>query len=118
MMMKAATILAVVRLLEELPVRETGDDRLLVVVTVAATILSPYFVQWSFSGMETITALGVGLWIIRGAFAGSPTWPRLVSTAALVAVAPLLRPELLLLNAVAGPVVLWRAWRLRRCRRM
>jgi hypothetical protein len=107
-----ATILAVVRLLEELPVREIGDDRPLVVVTVAATILSPYFVQWSFSGMETITALGVGLWIIRGAFAGSPTWPRLVSTTALVAVAPLLRPELLLLNAVAGPVVLWRAWRL------
>jgi hypothetical protein len=107
-----STILAVVCLLEELPVREAGDRRLVVLVGVAATILNPYFVQWSFSGMETVTAVGVGLWIIRGAFGGSPAWPGLVSVAALVAVAPLLRPELLLLDAVAGPVVLWRAWQL------
>jgi hypothetical protein len=110
----ASTILAVVRLLEELPVRDTGGDRLLVPVAVAVTILSPYFVQWSFSGMETVSSVGVGLWIIRGAFGGSSTWPRLLSAAALVGIAPLLRPELLLLNAVAGPVVMWRAWRLAR----
>jgi hypothetical protein len=64
--------------------------------------------------METVSSVGVGLWIIRGAFGGSSTWPRLLSAAALVGIAPLLRPELLLLNAVAGPVVMWRAWRLAR----
>ncbi len=71
-----STLLAVVCLLEELPTRATGRDPLFVLAAVAVTILNPYFVQWSFSGMETVTAVGVGLWIIRGAFVGAAGWPR------------------------------------------
>ncbi len=108
----ASTILAIAGLLEAVPVREASDDRILVFVAVAATILNPYFVQWSFSGMESVTAVGVGIWIIRGAFVGSPTWRGVATTAVLVAIAPLLRPELLLLDAAAGPAVVWRTWRL------
>lgn len=111
----AATVVAIVSLLQELPPRRAGGDgrRVLLLAVLAVTLLNPYFVLWSFSGMEVVTAIGVSLWIIRGAFVGQATWPRLLSTAMLVAIAPLLRPELLLLDAVAGPAVLWRAWQLR-----
>jgi hypothetical protein len=108
----ATTILAIVHLLQELPTRVAGGTRMLVPAAIAVTALNPYFVLWSFSGMEAVTAFGVSLWIIRGTFVGPATWLRLLGAAVLIAVAPLLRPELLLLDAVAGPVVLWRAWQL------
>ncbi len=85
---------------------------MLVPVVIAVTALNPYFVLWSFSGMEVISAIAVSLWIIRCVFVAPATWPRLVSAAVLIAIAPLLRPELLLLDAVSAPVVLWRAWQL------
>lgn len=111
----AWAFLAIVRLLEDLPFG-AGGRRPLLVTTLAVTLLNPYFVHWSFSGMEAVTAFGAGLWIIRGAFAGQAAWPRLLGAAALIAVAPLLRPELLLLDAVAGPVVLWKTWQLTQSR--
>lgn len=111
----AWAFLAIVRFLEDLPAG-AGGRRPLVVTSLAVTLLNPYFVHWSFSGMEAVTAFGVGLWIIRGAFAGEAAWPRLLGAAALIAVAPLLRPELLLLDAVTGPVVLWKIWLLTQSR--
>jgi hypothetical protein len=78
-----------------------------------ATALNPYFIHWSFSGMESVSALGVSLWAIWAIFSSpAPEWRRLAAGALLLSIAPLLRPELLLLSAVAGAVLLYRAWRL------
>jgi hypothetical protein len=80
---------------------------------VLLTAVNPYFVHWSFSGMEAVTALGVSLWAIWAVFSPSPlSFRRLALGAALLSMAPLLRPELLLLSSVAGSVLLYRAWRL------
>jgi hypothetical protein len=104
-------LLAIVRLLDELPGCEVKRHRV-ALAAVAVTVFNPYFVNWSFSGMEAVTAFGVSLWIVRGVFVGQATWPRLLSAAALIAVGPLLRPEFLLLGGLTGPVVVWRAWHL------
>lgn len=73
--------------------------------------LNPYFVHWSFSGMEAVTALGVSLWIIWAGYARAPwSWRRILAGAILVSIAPLLRPELLLLAAITGPALLLGAW--------
>ena len=106
-----STVLAIFRLTRVL----TGEDsrsRRLGLAAVAVTILNPYFVHWSFSGMESVTALGVSLWAIQAIFLGAPSWRDLLAGAALLGIGPLLRPELLLLAGVGGPVVLWRYWNL------
>jgi hypothetical protein len=87
------------------------QQRYLPIAALVLTAVNPYFVHWSFSGMESVTALGVSLWAIWAVFSSRPpTWNRLATGAGLLAVAPLLRPELLLLSAVAGTVLLYRAW--------
>jgi hypothetical protein len=106
-----STVLAVFRLTHAL----TSDDsraQWLGLAAVAVTIVNPYFVHWSFSGMESVTALGVSLWAIQAVFLGAPSWRGLLTGAALLGIGPLLRPELLLLAGLCGPVVLWRYWRL------
>jgi hypothetical protein len=108
-----STVLAIVYLTRELVDDETRARRLSV-AAVAVTVLNPYFVHWSFSGMESVTALGVSLWAIRAVFVQAPSWRSLLTAAVLLGIGPLLRPELLLLAAVAGPVVLWRYWGLAR----
>jgi len=88
-------------------------QRYLVAATLLLTALNPYFVHWSFSGMESVTALGVSLWAIWAVFSSMPpSWQRLAIGAILLSIAPLLRPELLLLSAVAGTVLLTRVWAL------
>ena len=75
--------------------------------------VNPFFVHWSFSGMEAVTALGVSLWVIWAAF--SPldlSWQRTWVGALLLSIAPLLRPELSLLAAISGPVFLFHSWQL------
>jgi hypothetical protein len=106
-----STVLAIVYLARDLAGQEARARRLSL-AAVAVTVLNPYFVHWSFSGMESVTALGVSLWALRATFAGTPSWRRLLTGAILLGVGPLLRPELLLLAGIGGPVVLWRCWRL------
>ena len=79
---------------------------------VAITVINPFFVDWSFSGMETLAAVGVSLWAIWLIFVGAPSGTRLTLGAVLVGIGPLLRPEFMLLDAITGPVVLWKAWHL------
>jgi hypothetical protein len=94
--------------------RDLADGRpeqaLLPAAAVLVTLINPFFAHWSFSGMETVTALGLSLWAIRLVFVGSATCARSLVAAVLIALGPLLRPELLLLGAIAGPVLLWRSW--------
>jgi hypothetical protein len=88
-------------------------ERTLPFAAVFLTAINPYFVHWSFSGMESVTALGVSLWAVWAVFAASPqSFRRLTIGALLLSIAPLLRPELLLLSASAGAVLLYHAWRL------
>ncbi|HVO47239.1 MAG TPA: hypothetical protein VMT29_12975 [Steroidobacteraceae bacterium] len=85
-------------------------SRHLAILAVLVTLLNPYFVHWSFSGMETIAALGVSFWIVVLGVLGIPSVKRLLAGASLVALAPLLRPEFLLLDAIVAPILLWRLW--------
>jgi hypothetical protein len=102
-----STVLAILRLAHDLAGDGVRAQRL-GVGAVAVTILNPYFVHWSFSGMESVTALGVSLWAIRATFVSAPSWRNSLVGAALLGIGPLLRPELLLLAGIGGPVVLWR----------
>ena len=89
----------------------TGDavrGQRLALAAVLVTVLNPYFVHWSFAGMESVTAIGVSLWAIRATFVGKMSWRKSLTGAALLGVGPLLRPELLLLAGICGPVLLWR----------
>ncbi len=89
------------------------EQRLLPPAAVAVTVVNPYFVHWSFSGMESLAALGLSFWIIWTVFLRDPAPLRCLFGAALIGIAPLFRPELLLLDAIAGPVLLLRWWRAR-----
>ena len=97
------------RLARDLP-RETSTHKLLPLVAVAVTVLSPYFVHWSFSGMEATAALGLSLWAVWAVFLDSLTTRRAVLAACLLALGPLLRPELSVFAALVAPVLLWRSW--------
>ncbi len=88
------------------------EQRWLPAAAVLVTVVNPFFVHWSFSGMEAVTALGASLWTIRLVFIGSPTSGRCIAAAVLIALGPLLRPELLLLGAIAGAALLFRRWQL------
>jgi hypothetical protein len=89
--------------------------RFLAPAALVAISVNPYFVHWSFSGMEAVTALGVSLWAIWATFSPlDPNWRRVWVAAVLLSVGPLLRPELLLLAAVIGPALLYQSWRLQR----
>jgi hypothetical protein len=89
---------------------DISRQRHLAGAAILLTALNPYFVHWSFSGMESVTALGVSLWAIWTVFSSRPpSWNRLAVGAILLSIAPLLRPELLLLSAAAGTVLLYRA---------
>lgn len=80
---------------------------------ILVTALNPYFVHWSFSGMESVTALGLSLWAIWAVFSATGrTWLRIGIAAILLSIAPLLRPELVLLVAVAAPALLFHAWQM------
>lgn len=97
------------RLARDLP-RECPAHDLLPFAAVAITVLSPYFVHWSFSGMEATAALGLSLWAIWAVFLDRLTTRRALFAASLVALGPVLRPELLVFTASVAPVLLWRYW--------
>jgi hypothetical protein len=98
------------RLASDLP-RERPAHDLLPLAAVAVTILNPYFVHWSFSGMEATAALGLSFWTLWAIFLGTLTVRRALFAAVLLGLGPLLRPELLVFAALVGPVLLWRSWR-------
>ncbi|HWW80333.1 MAG TPA: hypothetical protein VNY82_12105 [Steroidobacteraceae bacterium] len=97
------------RLARDLP-RERPVHDLLPFFAVALTLLNPYFVHWSFSGMEATAALGLSMWVVWAVFLGTLTAPRALFGASLLAVGPLLRPELLVFAALVAPALLWRFW--------
>ncbi len=97
------------RLASDLP-RERPAHDLLPLVAVCVTVINPYFVHWSFSGMEATAALGLSFWVTWAVFAGTLTARRALFAATLLAVGPLLRPELLVFAALMAPALLWRFW--------
>lgn len=104
-----STVLAIVCLTRDLSERDSQFQRL-APAAVAVIVLNPFFVHWSFSGMESVSALGVSLWAIRATFVRPASWGGAMSSAVLLGIGPLLRPELLLLAGIGGPVVLCRYW--------
>jgi hypothetical protein len=85
-------------------------------LAAAALVLiasSPYFILWSFSGMESVTALGTSLWTLWCACSREPfSRARLLCGIALSAIGPVLRPELMLLSVATAPFFLAQAWKL------
>lgn len=106
----ASTVLATWYLATDLNI-EGLQQPLLPVAALAVTVCNPYFVHWSFAGMESVTALGLSFWAIRAVFLSPATLVRCICAALVLAVGPLLRPEFLLLDALAGPVLVLRFWR-------
>lgn len=97
------------RLASDLP-RERPAHDLVPLAAVAVTILNPYFVHWSFSGMEATAALGLSFWVVWAVFLDALTARRALFAAVLLALGPLLRPELLVFAALVAPALLWRFW--------
>jgi hypothetical protein len=98
------------RLASDLP-RERPAHDLLPLVAVGVTLLNPYFVHWSFSGMEAVAALGLSFWVVWAVFLDTLTLRRALFAATLLGLGPLLRPELLVFATLVAPVLLWRFWR-------
>lgn len=98
------------RLASDLP-RERSAHDLVPFAAVAVTIINPYFAHWSFSGMEATAALGLTFWVVWAVFLNALTVRRALFAAILLALGPLLRPELLVFAALVAPVLLWRFWR-------
>jgi hypothetical protein len=93
--------------------RSTPPHPYLVPATLLMLSVNPFFVHWSFSGMEAVTALGVSLWAIWSAFSSDEmSWRRAWLGAILLSIAPLLRPELVLLATISGPALLYKSWQL------
>jgi hypothetical protein len=95
------------RLAADLP-RETPAHALLPVAVILLTIANPFVLHWSFSGMEAVTALGLTFWVIWAVLVATPTPSRLLSATVLLALGPVLRPELMLFDAMLAPALLWR----------
>lgn len=84
--------------------------QLLPLLALLVTLINPYSAHWSFSGMETLAALGLSFWAISLGLAGQFSATRGTGAAVLLGIGPLLRPELILLSAIAGIPLLWRCW--------
>jgi hypothetical protein len=81
-----------------------------VIVLLLAT--NPYFVYWLSSGMETILAIAIGLWIMWLAADPPLSWINFWLGCFLCGLAPLLRPEFVFLGLVVSPFLILKAWRL------
>jgi hypothetical protein len=104
-----STVLSVLRVGQELA-RDASGLRYFPIVAVLVTLLNPYFAHWVFSGMESVTAVGLTFWIVLTGLL-LPATPRYcLISALLLGIGPLLRPELLLLIGIVGPLLLWRFW--------
>jgi hypothetical protein len=81
-------------------------------VAVVLVATNPYFVFWLSSGMETILAVAVGLWIIRCGSDPALSWDNFWLGCLLCGLAPLLRPEFVFLDLLVAPFLVSKAWRL------
>lgn len=87
---------------------ELGDSsRILPALMVALFVFNPYFCYWVFSGMEAIFAAGYLMLLSLVLVPTKPGLRTLFSAAFLLGLAPLLRPEMILLVVVASPFLLW-----------
>jgi hypothetical protein len=73
---------------------------------VLLLVVNPYFCYWSFSGMETLTAMGLAFWATLVAVRETPTWISFFTGCFLAGVAPVLRPEMLVLTGLVGLLLL------------
>ena len=78
---------------------------------VLLLVLNPFFVYWSFSGMETITAAGLAMWAVVAATSRPFSTRPFLLGCALAGIAPLLRPELSFFTAILALVLLYRRLR-------
>jgi hypothetical protein len=76
---------------------------------VLLLVVNPYFCYWSFSGMETLTAMGLAFWGMLVAVKEKPTWLSFFAGCFLAGVAPVLRPEMLAFTGLVC-LLLLRQW--------
>jgi hypothetical protein len=74
---------------------------------VALFVFNPYFCYWAFSGMEAVLAAGLLLLIVMLLTPERPGRTSFFSAAILLGLAPLVRPEMILLLVVTSPFLLW-----------
>ena len=73
---------------------------------VLLLVTNPYFCYWSFSGMETLTALGLAFWGTLIAVKERPTWSSFLLGCFVIGIAPVLRPEMMAFSGLAGLLLL------------
>ncbi len=74
---------------------------------VLLTAVNPYTCYWIFSGMEAVAAAGLACWALLACTAERPTIVTFLTGCALAGLAPLLRPEMLMLTALLAASSLW-----------
>lgn len=74
---------------------------------VLLVVVNPYFCYWSFSGMETVTAVGLALWCFTIATGAKPSWSRFFPLCLLAGLAPLLRPEMVFFTGLFSILLLY-----------
>lgn len=87
-------------------------SRLFAAMVVLLLAINSYFVLWFLSGMETLMAIAFGLWIIWAASIASVNWTNFWLGCFLSGLAPLLRPEFVILDLIVAPFLIFRALRL------
>ncbi|HUY82846.1 MAG TPA: hypothetical protein VMU92_14055 [Acidobacteriaceae bacterium] len=73
---------------------------------VLLLVVNPFFCYWSFSGMETLTALGLAFWGTLIAVKERPTWGSFYLGCFVTGIAPVLRPEMMAFSGLAGLLLL------------
>lgn len=69
---------------------------------VALFVLNPYFCYWAFSGMEAVSAAGLTMLIAMLVVPRRATVGTFFGAAFAIGLAPLYRPEMVLLSAICG----------------
>ena len=85
------------------------DAALMPAVMVALLVVNPYFCYWAFSGMEAVAAAGLTMLIAMLVVPKRASAWSFFGAAAAIGIAPLVRPEMVLLSAIAG-LFLLRQW--------
>ncbi|HTV04303.1 MAG TPA: hypothetical protein VME86_02965 [Acidobacteriaceae bacterium] len=76
---------------------------------VLLLVTNPFFCYWSFSGMETLTAVGLAFWGTLLAVKKQPTWGSFYMGCFVAGIAPVLRPEMMAFSGLVGLLFL-RQW--------
>lgn len=76
-------------------------------LTTIAVALNPFYIHWSFAGMEAASAAGLVCWTLY-LLNKESTLTRDCLAAFLAGMAPLLRPELIIFLAIFGPIIVLR----------